>query len=172
MAVVIGLVGVVAGLLSRRSRTPGQILLGVLGAVASVAVLSRPTAGSLDVLAPLVALLASVGTFVVLHRLGRRSQQPAGGGAAGVSRRTLLVGSAAVAAGAGIAAAGGQSSYPIYGPVPPVGDFFGTWIGLYLPSNPRALRPRASRGGYRLKDATAGSLADWTLSAALDMRRA
>ena len=108
MAVVIGLVGVVAGLLSRRSRTPGQILLVLLGALASVAVLSRPTAGSLDVLAPLVALLASVGTFVVLHRLGRLSQQPAGGGAAGVSRRTLLVGSVAVAAGAGIAAAGGQ----------------------------------------------------------------
>ncbi|MGH3868371.1 MAG: molybdopterin-dependent oxidoreductase [Pseudonocardiaceae bacterium] len=108
MAVVVGLVGVVAGLLSRRSRTPGLILLVVLGALASVAVLSRPTAGPLDVLAALVALLASVGTFVALHRLGQRSQQPAGGAAAGVSRRTLFARSAAVATGAGIAAAGGQ----------------------------------------------------------------
>jgi DMSO/TMAO reductase YedYZ molybdopterin-dependent catalytic subunit len=108
MAVVTGLVGVVAGLLSRRSRTPGLVLIVVLGALASVAVLSRPTAGPLDALAPLVALLASVGTFVALHRLGRLSQRSAGAAAAGVSRRTLLAGSAAVAAGAGIAAAGGQ----------------------------------------------------------------
>jgi molybdopterin-dependent oxidoreductase-like protein protein len=108
MVVVIGLVGVVVGLLSRRSRTPGLVLLVVLGALASVAVLSRPTAGPLDMLAPLVGLLTSVGTFVVLHRLSRLSQQPAGGGVAGVSRRMLLVGSAAVAAGAGIAAAGGR----------------------------------------------------------------
>ncbi|MBV9728726.1 MAG: molybdopterin-dependent oxidoreductase [Pseudonocardiales bacterium] len=109
MAVVNGLLGMVAGLLSRRSRTPGLVLIVVLGALASVAVLSRPTAGPLDVLAPLVALLASVGTFVVLHRLGRLSQLPAED-ATGVSRRTLLAGSAAVAAGAGIAAAGGQLS--------------------------------------------------------------
>ncbi len=112
MAVVVGLVGMAAGLLSRRSRTPGLVLLVALGALASVAVLSRPTAGSLDVLAPLVALLTSVGTFVALHDLGRRSQQPAQrgaeGGSGGVSRRTLFAGSAAVATGAGIAAAGGQ----------------------------------------------------------------
>jgi uncharacterized membrane protein HdeD (DUF308 family) len=110
MAVVIGLAGVVAGLLSRRSRTRGVVLLTLLGVVASVAVLTRPTAGALDVLAPLAALIVSVGTFVALHRLGRLSQLPAGDAAvAGVSRRALLVGSAAVAAGAGIAAAGGQS---------------------------------------------------------------
>lgn len=108
MAVVIGLVGVVAGVISQRSRTPGLVLIVVLGVVASVAGLSRPTAGSLDVLAPLVALIVSVSTFVVLHRLGRLSQIQASGEAAGVPRRTLLVGSVAVAAGAGIAAAGGQ----------------------------------------------------------------
>lgn len=108
MAVVVGLLAMVAGLLSRRSRTPGLALLVGLGALASVAVLSRPTAGSLDVLAPLVALLASAGTFGALHRLGQRSQQPPECGTAGVSRRTLFAGSAAVATGAGIAAAGGQ----------------------------------------------------------------
>jgi uncharacterized membrane protein YeaQ/YmgE (transglycosylase-associated protein family) len=38
MAVVIGMVGVVAGLLSRRSRRRGLVLLTLLGVVASVAV--------------------------------------------------------------------------------------------------------------------------------------
>ncbi|MDQ3761665.1 MAG: molybdopterin-dependent oxidoreductase [Actinomycetota bacterium] len=108
MAVVIGLIGVVAGLLSRHSRTPGLVLIAMLGAVATVAVLSRPTAGPLDVLAPLTGLIASVGTFVALHRLGRLSQPLTGDGTAGVSRRTLLAGSVGVAAGAGVAAAGGQ----------------------------------------------------------------
>lgn len=110
MAGVIGLVGVGAGLLSRRFRTPGLALLAVLGVIASVAVLTRPTVGALDVLAPLAALITSIGTFVGVHRLGWSSQVPArqGAGVRGVSRRRLLVGSAGIAAGAGIAAAGGQ----------------------------------------------------------------
>ncbi|MGH3670067.1 MAG: molybdopterin-dependent oxidoreductase [Pseudonocardiaceae bacterium] len=109
MAVVIGLVGVVAGLLSRRSRTPGLVVLVLLGGVAGAAVLTRPTAGALEVLAPLAALIVSVGVFVTLHQLSSASQPLAGEGAVrGVSRRRLLVGSAGVAAGAGIAAAGGQ----------------------------------------------------------------
>ncbi len=109
MAVVIGLTGVAAGVLSRRSRTPGLVLLVALGVVATVAVLTRPAAGALDVLAPLVALLVSVGAFVVLHRRGQLTELPAGDEAGvGVSRRALLVGSVAVAAGAGMAAAGGQ----------------------------------------------------------------
>ncbi len=108
MAVVIGLLGIAAGLLSRRSRTPGLVLIVVLSALAVAAVLSRPTAGPYDVLAPLTALIVSAGTFVALHRLGRLSQPPTGDGAAAVPRRALLAGSVAVAAGAGIAAAGGQ----------------------------------------------------------------
>jgi DMSO/TMAO reductase YedYZ molybdopterin-dependent catalytic subunit len=108
MAAVVGLVAVVAGLISRHSRTPGLVLIVVLGVIASVAVLSRPTAGSLDVLAPLVALLVSAGTFAFLHRLGLLGQPQTAGGVAGMPRRTLLAGSVAVAAGAGIAAAGGQ----------------------------------------------------------------
>jgi hypothetical protein len=51
MAVVIALAGLVAGLLSRRSSTGGLIMIVCLGAIATVAMLSRPTAGSLDVLA-------------------------------------------------------------------------------------------------------------------------
>ncbi len=108
MAVVIGVIGLAAGLASRRSRTPGLVLIVVLGALAGVAVLSRPTAGPLDVLAPLVGLVVSAGAFLALHRWGRLSLLPVGEGSAGVPRRTLLAGSAAVAAGAGIAAVGGQ----------------------------------------------------------------
>jgi DMSO/TMAO reductase YedYZ molybdopterin-dependent catalytic subunit len=109
MAVVIALIGVVAGLLSRRSRTPGLILILLLGAVAVVAVMTRPNAGALDSLAPLAALLVSAATFAVLHGWGLSSAaQAADTAAVGMSRRKLLAGSAAVAAGAGIAAAGGQ----------------------------------------------------------------
>ncbi len=109
MAVVIGLIGVVAGLLSRRSRRPGLILILLLGVVAVVAVMTRPGAGALDSLAPLAALIASSATFAVLHGWALSTgEQAADTAAAGVSRRKLLAGSAAVAAGAGIAAAGGQ----------------------------------------------------------------
>lgn len=112
MAVVIAVIGVVAGLLSRRSRTPGLVLIVVLGVIAGVAVLTRPTAGSFDVLAPLAALITSAGTFAFLHRLARSPETgaaaPAGDGSARVPRRTLLAGSAVVAAGAGVAAAAGQ----------------------------------------------------------------
>ncbi len=109
MAVVIGLFGVAAGWLSRRSRAPGLVLIVLLGAIAVAAVMTRPHAGPLDLLAPLVALIASSATFAVLHNRGRTSDvQAADEATAAVSRRNLLVGSAAVAAGAGIAAAGGQ----------------------------------------------------------------
>jgi DMSO/TMAO reductase YedYZ molybdopterin-dependent catalytic subunit len=109
MAVVIGLVGVTAGLVSRRSRTPGLVVILLLGVVAAAAALTRPNAGLFDFLAPLAALFASAGTFAVLHGRGRTSGAQATDGArVGVSRRRLLAGSAVVAAGAGIAAAGGQ----------------------------------------------------------------
>ncbi|MBV8995071.1 MAG: molybdopterin-dependent oxidoreductase [Pseudonocardiales bacterium] len=114
MAVVIAVIGVVAGLISRRSRTPGLVLIAVLGVIAGVAVLSRPTAGSFDVLAPLAALITTAGTFAALHRLARLSYltagdaTPTGDGPARIPRRALLAGSAVAAAGAGVAAAGGQ----------------------------------------------------------------
>jgi DMSO/TMAO reductase YedYZ molybdopterin-dependent catalytic subunit len=109
MAVVIALVGVAAGLLSRRSRRPGSVLIVVLSVVATAAVATRPNAGALDILAPLAALIVSSVTFAVLHGWAvGSSARAAGTVAAGVSRRQLLVGSAAVAAGTGVAAAGGQ----------------------------------------------------------------
>ncbi|PZS24099.1 MAG: molybdopterin-binding protein [Pseudonocardiales bacterium] len=108
MAVVIGLLGVLAGLLSRRSGTPGLILIVVLGVIASTAVVSRPTAGPLDVFAPLLALIASAGLFVSLHRLALLRQRPTVDGATDMSRRALLAESAAAAVGACIAAVCGQ----------------------------------------------------------------
>ena len=109
MALVIALIGMVAGLVSRRSRTPGLILIVLLGVVATAAVITRPNAGALDVLAPLAALVVSLAAFTALHGWGLASRAQAPDTAvAGVSRRKLLVGSAAVAAGAGLAGAGGQ----------------------------------------------------------------
>jgi DMSO/TMAO reductase YedYZ molybdopterin-dependent catalytic subunit len=161
MAVVIGLVGVAAGVLSRRSRGPGLVLLVVLGVVATLAVLTRPTAGALDVLAPLVALMVSVGAFVLLHRLGRPTELPARDGAVtGVSRRALLVGSAAVAAGAGLAAAGGQLRVGVVASRPPARP-----AGGLCPRWPRR-RSRPGRisplTGHRPSLLRAGISTGWT----------
>jgi DMSO/TMAO reductase YedYZ molybdopterin-dependent catalytic subunit len=109
MAVVIALIGIAAGLLSRRSRTPGLILILLLGAIATAAVITRPNAGTFDVLASLAALVVSSAVFTALHGWSVASQaQPPDPATVGVPRRKLLVGSAAVAAGAGIAGAVGQ----------------------------------------------------------------
>jgi len=114
MAVVIGIVALVGGLLSRRSPRPGLILIVVLGIVGGVAVSARPTFGAVDLVAPAVSLVVGVGAFLLLYRLasgpaagGARHAPPATGGDVGVPRRGLLVGSAAVAAGAGLASYGG-----------------------------------------------------------------
>jgi DMSO/TMAO reductase YedYZ molybdopterin-dependent catalytic subunit len=109
MAVVTGVIGLAAGLASRRSPTPGLGVIAVLGVLASAAVLSRPSAGAFDVLAPLAGLIISAGTFATLHRLGRRSELATEDGVQVVPRRMLLTASTVIAAGAGIAAAGGQS---------------------------------------------------------------
>lgn len=109
MAVVMGLIGVVVGLVSRRSRLPGLILIGLLGTIAAAAVMSRPNANMLGLLDPLVAGITSAGTFAVLHELGRLSGVAVPDSAtATVSRRQLLAVWAVVATGAGLTAAGGQ----------------------------------------------------------------
>lgn len=105
MAVVIAIVAVLAGVLSRRSPAPGLTLVTALGLVGGIAVLVRPTAAALDVLAPLAALTIGLGAFGLLHLLGSRA---AAGTGVSTSRRGLLVGAAAVTAGAGLAGLGGQ----------------------------------------------------------------
>ena len=114
MAVVIGIVALIGGLLSRRSPRPGLTLIVVLGIVGAVAVIARPTFAAVDLVAPAASLVAGVGAFLLLYRLasrpaagGARHTPQATGGDVGVSRRGLLVGSAAVTAGAGLAAYGG-----------------------------------------------------------------
>lgn len=113
MAMVIGVVGAIAGVLSRRTRIPGLVMFVLLGVLAGVAVLSRPAAGPLDVLAPLAGLVVSTATFLVLHRLAQASTLPPGSRipdspVTALPRRTLLATSVGIAAGAGLATAGGQ----------------------------------------------------------------
>lgn len=97
MALVILGLAIAAGLLSRRTPTPGTVLAAALGAVGVAAVLYRPDLGQLGVLAPLAAGAAGIGVFRWLHREALAQRRVEG-------RRSLLI-----AAGAGvIAGLGGQ----------------------------------------------------------------
>ncbi|NUT97350.1 MAG: molybdopterin-dependent oxidoreductase [Saccharothrix sp.] len=97
MAVVIGALAVAAGLLSRRSPTPGTVLAAVLGVVGVAAVLYRPDLGQLGLLAPLAAGAVGIGVFRWLHAEAQPDRLV-------TSRRSLLI----VAGGSVIAGLGGQ----------------------------------------------------------------
>jgi DMSO/TMAO reductase YedYZ molybdopterin-dependent catalytic subunit len=104
MFAVITLVGAAAGVLSRTRPKHGIGILAAMGGLAAAAVWFAPVYAELDLVAPLAAMLAGIGAFRWLHRLGLRVREPAQDG---VSRRTVLRGaSAAVGLGA-LAAAGG-----------------------------------------------------------------
>ncbi|MFD7653019.1 molybdopterin-dependent oxidoreductase [Actinosynnema sp. NPDC059797] len=93
MAVVLAVAAVVAGLLSRRSATPGTVLAVVLGLLGVAAVLHRPDVGLLGVLAPVASLVVGVAVFRWLHASSRAEVE---------GRRAFLVASgAAVVAGLG-----------------------------------------------------------------------
>ncbi len=129
MAVVLALLGVVAGLVARRREVPGLLVIGGLGIVGFLAVIEQVGAG-LALLAPIASLLVGLAVFRWLHRLGRRrpvpddavpddhapareqppgrEQPPAREQAGGVlARRGFLAGSTAVAAGTALAGLGG-----------------------------------------------------------------
>lgn len=114
MGAVLVLVGVGAGLLSRRNAVPGTVLAIALGVLGVIAVLGRNDLGQLSVLAPVFSLVAGVLVFRLLHRLALEwvidrergadtyAETPRGG------RRKFLISSAGVVAGAGLAGIVGQ----------------------------------------------------------------
>ncbi|HKS48368.1 MAG TPA: molybdopterin-dependent oxidoreductase [Amycolatopsis sp.] len=100
MAVVMGLLAIVAGLISRSKPMPGQLLIGVFGVFGIIAVYTRPDLGQVSLIAPVVSLLAGVLVFRALHRAASAPIAPSS------SRRRFLF--AGVALGAGLAGGGGQ----------------------------------------------------------------
>jgi DMSO/TMAO reductase YedYZ molybdopterin-dependent catalytic subunit len=108
MAVVMVLVAIGAGLISRRKPLPGQIVFGIFGVVGTLAVYSRPDLGQIAVLAPVVSLLAGVIVFGWLHRILLPETFGDASHDEGPNRRKFLVTSAGVAVGAGVAGLGGQ----------------------------------------------------------------
>ncbi|SFQ40604.1 DMSO/TMAO reductase YedYZ, molybdopterin-dependent catalytic subunit [Amycolatopsis arida] len=106
MAVVLLLAAIGAGLLSRRSPTPGLVVITVLGALAVAAVFTRPDLGQLAALAPLASLVAGALTFRALHRRAQPATDP--GTLEPTDRRGFLIGAGGVAAGAGLAGLAGQ----------------------------------------------------------------
>ncbi|NKQ58399.1 molybdopterin-dependent oxidoreductase [Amycolatopsis sp. K13G38] len=97
MAVVMIALAVVAGLISTRRPLPGQVLIGVFGALGIAAVLTRPDLGQIALAAPAASLLVGVWIFGFLHRSAMTTDTSTG-------RRRFLF----AAIGAGIAGAVGQ----------------------------------------------------------------
>ena len=118
MAVVITVVAVLGGLLSRRTAAPGITLVVVLGLVGATCAAASPTFTLAYLVAPLIALLAGAATFAGLHRLAQHATAQSGppreaedrGGDTGARnpRRRLVLGLAAALAGAGVAGALGR----------------------------------------------------------------
>ncbi|SMD25935.1 molybdopterin-dependent oxidoreductase [Kibdelosporangium aridum] len=107
MAAVLLIIAAVAGILSRRSLSPGVIVAAVLGGLGIAAVLTRPDTDVVDVLAPVISLVAGVGIFLWLHGLASRATD-ADTLSTSTSRRQFMYTSAGVAVGVGVAGVGGQ----------------------------------------------------------------
>jgi DMSO/TMAO reductase YedYZ molybdopterin-dependent catalytic subunit len=71
MVLVMGLLAVLAGVLSRRFPAVGAVIITAFGVVGFLAVITRPDLGQLAVLAPIVSIVAGVATFFGLHSLAR-----------------------------------------------------------------------------------------------------
>ncbi|MDI2028879.1 molybdopterin-dependent oxidoreductase [Saccharopolyspora sp. TS4A08] len=102
MAVVIGLLAAVAGLVSRSGPAPGAVLIAAFGLLGVVAAAARPDVGVLGMLPSLAATVAGVGAFVALHRSASEAEPPAG-------RRRFLLTAGGLAAGSLIGALGGSA---------------------------------------------------------------
>lgn len=105
MAVVLLVIAIVAGLLSRRKPWPGLTLAVVLGVLGVIAEQSRGGLSGVAVLSPIVSLLVGVAAFALLHHLAlarasvrdRRSASgvPLGGGVKDTSDNVDTSGTAA-----------------------------------------------------------------------------
>jgi DMSO/TMAO reductase YedYZ molybdopterin-dependent catalytic subunit len=118
MGVVLAVLAVVFGLISRRRSWPGALLIGLLGILGIVAVYSRGDAGGLGLLSPVVSLLVGVGIFLFLRTLAaaRQSGLPDSSDSSGSearpavsSRRRFLASSAGVLVVGGAAGVSGQA---------------------------------------------------------------
>lgn len=105
MALTIALLAVAAGLVARRSATPGAAVIAAFGVVGIAAAASRPDASALPAI---VSALVGPGVFAGLHRLARRPSTADSATPPSPDRRTFLRASAAVAVASGAAGAGGQ----------------------------------------------------------------
>lgn len=108
MAVVMLLLAIVAGLISRTTPLPGQWFVGVFGVVGIVAVYTRPDLGVVGLLAPVVSLFAGVLVFRALHNAALNAvlDAPFEDGLRSAGRRRILF--TGVALGAGLAGGLGQ----------------------------------------------------------------
>src|SRR5450759_2072833 len=99
MALFLIAVCAIIGMVGARRRTAGMVAFGVLGAIGALAVVSRPHAGSLDILPTLLGTAAGLWALSILWQ---RADNEARG--TGLDRRRLLLGGAGFTV-AGITAA-------------------------------------------------------------------
>ncbi|MBP2322322.1 DMSO/TMAO reductase YedYZ molybdopterin-dependent catalytic subunit [Kibdelosporangium banguiense] len=154
MGVVLLGIAVLAGLLSRRSVTPGTVVAVVIGALGVIAVMVRPDLGQLSILAPVASLLAGVGVFRWLHRLAHGIEESA-------DRRRFMQVSAGVVTGIGVAGLGGQllavrtdvdGSRAAVGPLTPAQPAPAVPAGAdFAPATPRFIT--SNRDFYRIDTA-------------------
>ena len=106
MAVVLALVGIAIGLISRRTAVPGLIAIAVVGVVGALAVHER-SVGALGLLAPLASLVVGLAVFWWLHRWAAPRDVAESQPTSGPDRRRFLLGSVGAAVGAVVAGWGG-----------------------------------------------------------------
>lgn len=106
MAVALALIGVVIGLMSRRSAVPGVVAIVALGVIGALAV-QEQSGGGPGLLAPLASIVAGVAVLCWLRVLALPRDPEPPSPAGGLGRRRFVVGTVAASAAAVAAGAGG-----------------------------------------------------------------
>jgi DMSO/TMAO reductase YedYZ molybdopterin-dependent catalytic subunit len=149
---VILLVAVLAGLASRRRALPGRAVIAALGVAGLAAVIFSPVFAPLNLVAPLVALIAGLAAFDGLHALATRAEGAPADRSGGVSRRRVLLGAAAAGivgvgaavAGSSLGGAAARSRDALFGRIrplqpapalPPGADFASVGSPTFLTAN-------------------------------------